>query len=84
MLNARASRPNLFPIFPSPIIPRYFPLSSVPLSCFFSHSPFLIALSPRGICRAIESIKPKTSSATAFIAPSTALITRMFFALAAS
>ena len=84
MLSARANLPNLLPIFPNPIIPKYFPRSSVPFSSFLSHFPSRIALSPLAVCRAKDNIKPKTNSATAFIAPSTALITRMFFTLAAS
>ena len=84
MFNARASLPNLFPILPKPIIPKYFPRSSVPFSSFLSHCPSLIALSPLPVCLARDNIKPKTNSATAFIAPSTALITRMSFVLAAS
>ena len=84
MLSARASLPNLFPIFPKPIIPRYFPRSSVPLSSFLSQFPFLISRSPLAVCLAKDNINPKTNSATAFIAPSTALITRMFFVFAAS
>ena len=84
MLSARASRPNLFPIFPKPTIPKYFPRSSVPINSFLSHCSFLIALSALAVCLARDNIKPKTNSATAFIAPSTALITRIFFVLAAS
>ena len=84
MLRPFANLPSRLPMFPHPISPRYFPLSSVPLSSFFNHSPFRIPLSPLGICLARENIKPKTSSATAVIAPSTALITRMFFAFAVS
>ena len=84
MLSPRASRASLFPILPKPIIPKYFPRSSVPFSSFLSHLPSRIALSPLPVCLARDNMKPKTNSATAFIAPSTALITRIFFALAAS
>ena len=84
MLSALACLASFFPMFPSPTIPRYFPESSVPISSFFNHLPFRISLSARGISLASESINPKTSSATAFIAPSTAFITRIPFAFAAS
>ena len=84
MFSARANLPSRFPIFPRPTIPRYFPRSSVPISSFLIQFPFRTSLSARGISLARENINPKTNSATAFIAPSTALITRMFFSFAAS
>ena len=84
IFKALARRPSLLPMFPSPIIPRYLPLSSLPIISFFNQFPLRISLSARGISLAIESIKPITSSATAVIAPSTALITLIFFALAVS
>ena len=84
MLSALAYLASFFPIFPSPTIPRYFPESSVPISSFFNHFPFRISLSALGISLASESINPKTSSATAFIAPSTAFMTLIPFVFAAS
>ena len=82
MFSARASLASLFPMLPNPTMPRYFPASSVPMSSFFIQLLLRSSLSARGMSRAIASINPITNSATAFIAPSTALITRMFFSLA--
>ena len=84
MFNALASLPSLLPMLPSPTIPRYFPFSSVPINSFFIQFPLRISLSARGISLAIDSIKPITNSATAVIAPSTALSTLMLFSFAAS
>ena len=83
MFNDFACLASFFPMFPNPTIPRYFPLSSLPINSFLIQFPLRTSLSARGISLAIDNIRPITSSATAFIAPSTALITLMFFSFAA-
>src|SRR3989337_759102 len=49
MFNALANLPSFLPMLPNPTIPRYFPLSSVPINSFLSQFPFRISLSASGI-----------------------------------
>ncbi len=54
-------------ILPYPIKPRFLPLSSLPLICFFAHTPPLSILSERTIFLTEESRWPMVSSTTAFV-----------------
>src|SRR6476619_8286946 len=74
-----ASLPTFLPMFPTPIIPRYLPFSSIPISSFFIHFPDFNAESALGMLLARAIISPITNSATAFIAASAALITLIPF-----
>ena len=57
-------------MLPQPIIPRFFPVTSVPFIDDFSHFPSCVVLSAKGICLAVERIKVIACSAVVIEFPS--------------
>ena len=62
-------------MLPQPIIPRFFPVTSVPFIDDFSHFPSCVVLSAKGICLAVERIKVIACSAVVIEFPNGVFIT---------
>ena len=68
--NAKAAFATLCPILPSPITPKVFPKTSIPVNFALSQLPAFVEMHASGIFLTIDNIIATVCSAAAFVFPS--------------